>query len=467
MAAIHVNAWARPNPAAIPTQELPTTQSTCVRTRSRRRSWRWRLASAVGGVEGMCSVWSHGLAEFDWFFWMRRLPDARPVGERRAALVSRLSFVEGFTLGGGVVGVEVFGQEFVYLFAGLEGQWGVHAVEVVAAGSVVVDLVVELFAFCFEGLDEVFDFEVVDVFVVGVGVDEERGVELGGVGDGGALAVLGDVVVDVFAEVVGCGVELAVGLGLVAHAGDEVADGDARVGYGVVVGVGEDVHEGDEAAVAPADDADALGVEEAVALEHELHADVDVVDLTAAVVDLLVEGGAITGAAAIINGDDGVALLEEFADEVGVDGGVERGVDALVDEDDEGLFAAVVEVFGDKGVAVEEDGVRGAGSFFVLGVLVGWAGVLVFVDVGDVAEFLIPEEIVDAFEDDVGVSSRCGEGLRDGGGGRSGCGGRSGGGAGRRFLREGEAGEKEHGREEVKRRREGAACGWAQSGAPF
>src|ERR1700704_6665329 len=101
MAAIHVSACARPRPAAMPTQELPTTQSTCVSTRSRRRSWRWRLASGVGGVEGMCWIWSHGLA----------------IGIR-----------------GGVVGVEVFGQEFVNLLAGLEGQRGVHPVEVVAAG---------------------------------------------------------------------------------------------------------------------------------------------------------------------------------------------------------------------------------------------------------------------------------------------------------------------------------------------
>ena len=283
-----------------------------------------------------------------------------------------------------------------------------------AAGGVLVDLVVELLAFGFESLDEVLDLEVIDVFVVGVGVDEERGVELFGVGDGRALAVFGDVVVDVFAEVIGRGVELAVGFGLVAHAGDEVADGHAGVGCGVIVGVGEDVHQGDEAAVAPADDADAFGVEEAVALEHELHAEVDVVDLAAAVVDVLVEVVAVAGAAAIVGGDDGVALLDEFADEMGVDGGVERGVDALVNEDDEGLLVAAVESFGDEGVTVEEDGIGRTGGFLVLDVLVGWAGVLVFVDLGDVAEFLVPEEIVDALEDDVGVVAGLGAGAAAG-----------------------------------------------------
>jgi hypothetical protein len=141
---------------------------------------------------------------------------------------------------------------------------------------------------------------------------------------------------------------------------------------------------------------------------------------------------------------------------MGVDGGVKRSVNALVDEDDERLFAAAVEVFGDEGVAVEENGVGGAGSFFVFGVLVGWARVLVLVDLGDVAEFLIPEKIVDAFEDDIGVSTCAGGGCSGG------CGGGSGGGAGRRLLRQGEAGEEEHWCEEVKRRQQGAACSWAQ-----
>ena len=89
-----------------------------------------------------------------------------------------------------------------------------------------------------------------------------------------------------------------------------------------------------------------------------------------------------------------------------VDGGIERGVNALVDEDDERLLLAAIEIFGDEGVAVKQDGIGGAGSLLVFDVLVGRAGVLVFVDLGDVAELLIPEEIVDAFEDDVGVAAR-------------------------------------------------------------
>jgi hypothetical protein len=44
-----------------------------------------------------------------------------------------------------------------------------------------------------------FDFEVVHVFVIGVGVDEERCVELLGVIDGRTAAILFNVFIDGFA----------------------------------------------------------------------------------------------------------------------------------------------------------------------------------------------------------------------------------------------------------------------------
>src|ERR1700722_7986074 len=59
MAAIQVTAWARPRPAAIPTHELPTTLTTCAKMRSRSRSWRWEMVSAVSEMEAMCWVSSH------------------------------------------------------------------------------------------------------------------------------------------------------------------------------------------------------------------------------------------------------------------------------------------------------------------------------------------------------------------------------------------------------------------------
>ena len=68
-------------------------------------------------------------------------------------------------------------------------------------------------------------------------------------------------------------------------------------------------------------------------------AEIDVVDLAAAVVDLLVESAAVAGAAAVIGGDDRVALLQQFAEDVRV-AGVGIGVDALVREDDQRLLIA-------------------------------------------------------------------------------------------------------------------------------
>jgi hypothetical protein len=134
-------------------------------------------------------------------------------------------------------------------------------------------------------------------------------------------------------------------------------------------------------------------------------------------------------------------------------------MNALVDKDDERLFFAAVEIFGNEGVAVKQDWVSGAGSLFVFDVLVGRAGVLVFVDLGYVTELLIPEEIVDAFEDDVGVTARLGHSCASALGLRRWRAGRCSGSWCGAFLGEGERGEQEQRREESKRRRKGAAGG--------
>src|ERR1700727_1564049 len=95
MAAIHVRAWARPSPAAIPTHELPTTQRTCVRTRSRRRSWRCRecCSTAAGRFRDMVQEWSHGWAGV---FTIFRLFVWRCLLRLRGTLVY-LSDAEGWT----------------------------------------------------------------------------------------------------------------------------------------------------------------------------------------------------------------------------------------------------------------------------------------------------------------------------------------------------------------------------------
>src|SRR5271154_757829 len=120
-----------------------------------------------------------------------------------------------------------------------------------AAGRVVVDLVFELFAFELEGLDEMFDLEVVDVLIVGVRMNEERRVKLLCVVHRRTFAVFGNVVMNGFTEMIRGGVELAVALTLITHARDQIAYGNAGVGDSIVVGVGKDVHQGYETAVTP------------------------------------------------------------------------------------------------------------------------------------------------------------------------------------------------------------------------
>ena len=78
------------------------------------------------------------------------------------------------------------------------------------------------------------------------------------------------------------------------HARDQIAHWNSSVSHGKIVRVREDVHQRDQPAVAPADDAHALGVEEAVLVQHPLHAAVDVVDLEATVVNVLVVAASIT-----------------------------------------------------------------------------------------------------------------------------------------------------------------------------
>jgi len=100
---------------------------------------------------------------------------------------------------------------------------------------------------------------------------------------------------------------------------------------------------------------------------------------------------------------------------VGVDGGVEALVDALMDINDERLLPGAIKMLGDKGIQVQKDRVGGTGGLLVLDVGVGLAGVLILIDVGYVAKLLIPHQIIDVFEQDIlpgGVWGGCGRGSR-------------------------------------------------------
>ena len=70
--------------------------------------------------------------------------------------------------------------------------------------------------------------------------------------------------------------------------------------------------------MAPADDSDALGVDAAHVLDRPVARGLDVVDLGAAVVDLVVHVLAVAGRAAILRRDDDVALIDQLAHDVRV-----------------------------------------------------------------------------------------------------------------------------------------------------
>jgi len=87
-------------PAAIPTHELPTTQSTCVSTRSRRRSWRWRLASGVDELKacaGYGRIEKRKSESFSCVLFEKaqtvRLQSMRKMGLRSTGMAAALSAV--------------------------------------------------------------------------------------------------------------------------------------------------------------------------------------------------------------------------------------------------------------------------------------------------------------------------------------------------------------------------------------
>jgi len=72
--------------------------------------------------------------------------------------------------------IQVFRKELVDLDPNFFCQHQVHPIEAVSSGSILENLVFEFFTFCFEGLDKMLHFKDIHILVIGVGVDEQRGV---------------------------------------------------------------------------------------------------------------------------------------------------------------------------------------------------------------------------------------------------------------------------------------------------
>ena len=107
---------------------------------------------------------------------------------------------------------------------------------------------------------------------------------------------------------------------MVAHALDEVGDRHAGKAAGVGVGIAEEAEEGDQTAVAPAEDADPVGVDPGVVVDRPVAGGEGVLDLETAVVDVLVHAPAVAGGAPVLGRDHDVALGHQLAHDVGVVG---------------------------------------------------------------------------------------------------------------------------------------------------
>src|SRR5262249_6460197 len=150
-----------------------------------------------------------------------------------------------------------------------------------------------------------------------------------------------------------------------AHARDQVTHGHSRVAGLEIHRVVEEIHEGDQSAVAPAHNADALGIEVVVVFQHELPAGKDVFDLQPAVVEQLPELAAVAGTPAVVGGNDRVALLKQLAKDLDVVGS-EVAMDAAVREHHQRQLLAGKVFLGQEGVGRDDYRVPGAGRGRVL-----------------------------------------------------------------------------------------------------
>ncbi len=144
------------------------------------------------------------------------------------------------------------------------------------------------------------DFENIHILVVGVAVDQQRGLQLVGVRKRRPAQVFLDVFANVLAEVIRRCVQLAVAIRFVTHARHQVAHRDACIRHRVSLRMLEYVHQGDQAAMAPSHDTDPFRVQEIVLAQHPLATQKNIVHFTPAVIDLLIEAASIAGAASII-----------------------------------------------------------------------------------------------------------------------------------------------------------------------
>ncbi len=83
--------------------------------------------------------------------------------------------------GNGGAGAKVLGEKFIYFHADFLGFFAIQPIKTMATGEVFVNLVFKFLVFSLKGLDEVFNLQPIDIFIVGIGVDLEGRLQFFGI----------------------------------------------------------------------------------------------------------------------------------------------------------------------------------------------------------------------------------------------------------------------------------------------
>ena len=227
-------------------------------------------------------------------------------------------------------------------------------------------------------------------------MDQEGGLELGGVEDRRTTAVFVDILPCVLPDVVLCGEEPPVFVVGVPHPGHQIADRNSREADRVGLGVLEEVHEGDEPAVAPTYEPDPPGVQETVTLQEGLPGGVNILHLKPSVVHLPVETRSVPCASPVLRSGHRITLGDKFPNNVGVVGR-EVGVDPAVRKDEKGELLPSLHPLGKEEVGPKLDGVLGPHEGWFIDSGRRRARDEELVHPGHVGESLEPEDVVDRF----------------------------------------------------------------------
>ena len=255
------------------------------------------------------------------------------------------------------------------------------------------DAILELLALGLQRADHVLHLQDAHVVVARVGMDQQGILQLLGMPDGRTTLIFLQVASCGLSDVVGGGKQLPIVVGRITHTHHDVAHGHARKAASILTRIGEQVHQRNHTAVAPPHDADAVRIHDAVVLDHVVAADKDIFVLQASVVDVIIGGCSITRAATILRRDNNVALRNQLAHDVGIIG-VEIGMHPAMRQHHQRVFLALIDAFRDEDVSPKLQLVASTHAIWIGLFPTSRAAEIHLVDVGQVANFLLPKQVV-------------------------------------------------------------------------